>query len=78
MKRDVFWTLVLSLCLASLGRAQTVTGSGTTGTIPMWTNTQTLGDSVIVQGSDGSVNVDVTSKTGIFGATSAKLKMSLR
>lgn len=49
MKRSMFCILVLSLCFLSVGRAQTITGSGTVGAIPIFTATSTIGDSLIFQ-----------------------------
>jgi hypothetical protein len=49
MRRILFCMLVLGLCLVSAGRAQTVTGSGTTNTIPQFTSSTTIGDSIIKQ-----------------------------
>lgn len=49
--------------------APLVRGSGTPRQIPMWVNGGTLGDSVIHQGSDGSVHIDVTSAIGLFAIT---------
>lgn len=59
MKEAFFWTLVLSLCLVPMGRAQTVTGSGTTGNISKFTGSSTLGNSVIVE-SNGNIGIGTT------------------
>jgi hypothetical protein len=49
--------LLLVFGLAALGaRAQTVTGSGTTNTIPKFTGSSTIGDSVIAE-SNGNIGV---------------------
>ncbi len=61
MKRSVFWTLVLSLCLVSMGRAQTVSGSGTPGTLPIFTGSSTIGNSLILQ-HGGSTSIGATSE----------------
>lgn len=59
MKEAFFWTLVLSLCLVPMGRAQTVTGSGTTGNISKFTGSSTVGNSVIVE-SNGNIGIGTT------------------
>ena len=41
------------------GAIPPVTGSGTIGTIPMWTDLRTLGNSVLVQ-SEGNIGVGAT------------------
>ena len=45
---------------AALAKAQTVTGSGTSGTIPRWTGTTTLGNSSIKADSNGQVAIGAT------------------
>jgi len=57
MKCRMFWTLLLCACFASLAPAQTVTGSGTTNTIPQFTSPTTIGDSEIVQ-FNGSIGIN--------------------
>lgn len=59
MKRSIFCTLVLSLCFLSVGRAQTVTGSGSVGTIPIFTGSSTIGNSPIFQ-LGGSTSIGAT------------------
>lgn len=49
MKKMVFWTLMFSLSVVVSGRAQTVTGSGTVGTIPIFTGSSKIGNSLIIQ-----------------------------
>lgn len=49
MKRTAFWTLILCSCLVPIGRAQTVTGSGTPGTLPIFTGSSVIGNSQITQ-----------------------------
>ncbi len=61
MKRSLFPTLILSLCLVPLGRAQTVTGSGTPGTLPIFTGSSTIGNSLILQ-LGGSTSIGATSE----------------
>lgn len=56
MKRTMFWTLVLSLYFVPMGRAQTVTGSGTTGNIAKFTGSSMIGNSVIVE-SNGNIGI---------------------
>lgn len=48
------------LLMAGSGVAQTVTGSGTTSTIPVFTGASTLGNSVITQ-SNGNIGIGTTS-----------------
>jgi hypothetical protein len=47
MKRIAICAAALGLCLAPEGRTQQVTGSGTTGTIPEFTGSTTIGNSPI-------------------------------
>ncbi len=61
MKKTVFWTTLLSLSLVLPGRAQTVTGSGTTGTIPIFTGSSTIGNSQITQ-LGGSTSIGATNE----------------
>ena len=66
---------VALLAVASL-QAQTVTGSGTTGTIPIWTGTDKIGDSIISQsGTDvvvkGTVNGDSATSYGVEGRSTS-------
>src|SRR5713101_73948 len=61
MKRSLFPTLILSLCLVPVGRAQTVTGSGTPGTLPIFTGSSTIGNSLILQ-LGGSTSIGATSE----------------
>ena len=70
MKRRM-WTLVLCSCFASLGWAQTVTGSGTTNTIPQFTGSTTIGNSPIVQfnGNIGIGTATARYPLDIFGGT---------
>jgi hypothetical protein len=49
--------------------APLVRGAGTSGQIPIWMNSNTLGDSVISQNSDGGVYVDVSAATAVSGYT---------
>jgi len=48
------------VCSAGLAKAQSVTGSGTSGTIPRWTGTTTLGNSSIKADSNGQVAIGAT------------------
>jgi hypothetical protein len=50
-------TVVLSFCSAVSASAQTVTGSGTAGTVPRWTGTTTLGNSSIKADANGEVAI---------------------
>lgn len=59
MKRSIFWTLLLCLCLVSVGRAQTVTGSGTTNTIPQFTSSTSIGNSPLLQ-FDGNIGINTS------------------
>jgi hypothetical protein len=61
VRRSIFWTFVVSMCLVSIGRAQTVTGSGTSGTIPIFTGASTIGNSVILQ-LGGSTSIGASSE----------------
>lgn len=74
MRRSLFCILALGLCLVSAGRAQTVTGSGTPGSIAKFTGTSAIGNSVIVE-SNGNIGIGtsnplfplvVTNATGFF------------
>jgi hypothetical protein len=59
MKRMV--VLLAMLGLAALNaHAQTVTGSGTTGKIPQFTGSSTIGDSNIFQSPDGNIGIGST------------------
>ncbi len=71
MKRSMFWTLVLSLCSVSVGRAQTVTGSGTTNTIPQFTSPTTIGDSLILQ-SNGNIGIGTENFNGKLSVTQTR------
>jgi hypothetical protein len=53
--------------------ANEVKGTGTPGQIPVWLNPHRQGDSVMTQNADGSINVSVTSKIGLFADTSNAL-----
>lgn len=57
MKWGIPWTVGLWSCFVSLALAQTVTGSGTTNTIPQFTSPTTIGDSEIVQ-FNGSIGIN--------------------
>ncbi len=58
MKRSLL-TLILGLCLMPLGRAQQVTGSGTTNTIPKFTGSTSVGDSPIVE-FNGNIGIGIS------------------
>src|SRR5258708_20891773 len=65
--------LLVMAGLAALGaRAQTVTGSGSTNTIPKFTGSSTIGDSVIVESNGnmgigpGAINPFVDGKLTVF------------
>src|SRR5229473_2363008 len=65
-------TLLLVFALATLGtRAQTVTGSGTTNTIPEFTSSTTIGNSPIVDfnGRIGIGTATARFPLDIFGGT---------
>ena len=61
MKRSILCVLVFGLCLVSVGRAQTVTGSGTIGTLPIFTGSSTIGNSAILQ-LGGSTAIGATAE----------------
>jgi hypothetical protein len=55
----------LAICIAAFAvsaAAQTVTGSGTSGTVPVFTGSSTVGNSVITQ-SNGNVGIGTTSQS---------------
>jgi hypothetical protein len=74
MKRVSSLLLYIALLVVSVASlpAQNVTGKGTPGTIPIWTGTNTIGNSIITQ-SGGTVTVDgelegsSTTGTGVMG-----------
>jgi len=59
MKRTAFWTLILCSCLVPSGRAQTVTGSGTTNTIPQFTSSTSIGNSPIFE-FNGNIGIGIS------------------
>ena len=61
MKKTLTWTLVLTVSFVALGQAQTVTGNGTTGTIPIFTGSSTIGVSPISQ-LGGSTSISATNE----------------
>jgi hypothetical protein len=61
MKKTLTWTVVLTMCSVVLGQAQTVTGNGTTGTIPIFTGLSNIGDSPISQ-LGGSTSIGATNE----------------
>jgi hypothetical protein len=71
MKRSLLWVLAFGLCSVSVARAQTVTGSGTTNTIPQFTGSTTLGNSPIIQfnGNIGIGTATARFPLDIFGGT---------
>lgn len=56
MRRSLFCMLVLGLCLVSVGRAQTVTGSGTPGNIAKFTGPSVIGNSVLTE-NNGNIGI---------------------
>jgi hypothetical protein len=48
--------LVFGLCLVSVGRAQTVTGSGTSGNIAKFTGSSSIGNSVMIE-TNGNIGI---------------------
>ena len=56
---------IVACCLVPSGIAQTVTGSGTSGNVPVFTGTSTLGNSPIAV-SGGNVGIGTTSPTAIL------------
>lgn len=56
MRRSLFCMLALGLCVVSVGRAQTVTGSGTSGNIAKFTGSSTIGNSVMIE-SNGNIGI---------------------
>jgi len=55
--------------IAGNSSAQTVTGSGTAGRIPVWTGPTTQGNSVITQ-SAGKIGIGTAAPGGVLGVTS--------
>jgi hypothetical protein len=55
--------------IAGNSSAQTVTGSGTAGRIPVWTGPTTQGNSVITQ-SAGKIGIGTVAPGGVLGVTS--------
>ena len=64
---------VMSFAVALLGaasmQAQTVTGSGSAGTIPIWTGRTTIGKSIITQTTAGDIFTPVQVGIGIQPST---------
>jgi len=59
--------LLMMIGLATLGAdAQTVTGSGTTNTIPKFTGSSTIGDSNIFQSPNGNIGIGTTTPSDKF------------
>ena len=65
MRRSPFFMLSLGLCLVSVGRAQTVTGSGTPNTIPQFTGATTIGDSPLLQ-FNGNIGINSSNPDAKF------------
>lgn len=63
MRRSLFCTLVLGLCLVSVGQAQTVTGSGTAGNIAKFTGSSTIANSAVVEDNG---NVGIGTQTPLY------------
>jgi hypothetical protein len=63
MKSRMFWTLVVCSCFAVLAAAQTVTGSGTAGTISEYKSSTRIGNSPIV---DFNGNIGIGTSTPQF------------
>jgi hypothetical protein len=61
MRKAMFWTLIITACLVSPGQAQTVTGSGTTSTVPIFTGSSEIGNSPISQ-LGGSTSIGATNE----------------
>jgi len=57
---NIVGTTIVLVLSAVFANAQTVTGSGTSGTIPRWTGTSTLGNSSIKADSSGFVAIGAT------------------
>ena len=57
--------VLMAACCISSGIAQTVTGSGTTGDVPVLTGTSTLGNSPITV-SSGKVGIGITSPSAVL------------
>jgi len=64
MIRRTFFSLIAGTIIlfagAAAGNAQTVTGSGTAGTVPRWTGTNTIGNSSIKADANGQVAIGTT------------------
>src|SRR5207244_6485133 len=65
MKRRLSWMLAFGLCSVSVGRAQTVTGSGTPNTIPQFTSPTTIGDSPLLQ-FNGNIGINSSNPNAKF------------
>lgn len=65
-KRVNFTWLVLAVMAAGTATAQTVTGSGASGVIPVFTGNSTIGNSAIYQNSSGDVGIGTTSPSSIL------------
>src|SRR5262249_19208587 len=50
--------LALSICIDAAG--QTVTGTGTPGHLPVWTGSNTIGDSVVTQDAQNNIGIGTT------------------
>jgi hypothetical protein len=61
MKHKSIAVLILSIFSGAVGGAQNVTGSGTPGTVPLFTDTSTIANSGIVQSPDGNIGIGFTS-----------------
>jgi hypothetical protein len=69
MSKSVCICLGLGLVLASAGAAQTVTGSGTSGTVPVFTGRSTIGNSptpIVVDSATGNVGIATPSPQTTF------------
>src|SRR5262249_18269835 len=53
VRASVLAAVVMVLGMVGAATAQQVNGSGTPGTVPLWTSSNTIGDSSITQSSNG-------------------------
>ena len=59
MKHKSIAILIFCVSVATTARAQTVTGSGTAGNIAKFTDSSTIGNSVVVE-SNGNIGIGTT------------------
>src|SRR6266849_1522418 len=70
MKRAAFWTCVVVLSVGATAAHAQVVGTGTPNRIPVWTDATTIGDSSILQGSDGGLVINTANAgSGVYATT---------